>query len=54
VIDEADYALIRAADGLNSTQPGYSPALDPTGDGQINAADRIWIELYMSYACPQP
>ncbi|WP_129632150.1 hypothetical protein [Candidatus Oscillochloris fontis] len=53
-ISEADYAAIRAADGLSRTDAGYAPGLDPTGDGMIDAADRLFVDNLLLHTCPQP
>lgn len=53
-ISEADYDAIRAADGLSRADAGYAPGLDPTGDGMIDAADRLFVENLLLHTCPQP
>jgi hypothetical protein len=53
-ITEADYALIRAADDLVAGQPGYHAGLDPTDDGVVDAADRLFVEAILQHSCPQP
>lgn len=53
-ITEVDYTLIRAADGLIAGQPGYQQGLDPSDDGVIDAADRLFVEAILQHSCPQP
>ncbi|PDW00944.1 hypothetical protein, partial [Candidatus Viridilinea mediisalina] len=53
-ITEADYELIRAAEGLTAADPGFHPGLDPTGDGMVDAADRLFVEALLLNTCPQP
>ena len=54
VIDQADLDLLTEAEGLATGQSGFSPALDPTGDGRVDAADRLLVQRRMSETCPQP
>ncbi|MFV9505618.1 MAG: dockerin type I repeat-containing protein [Oscillochloridaceae bacterium umkhey_bin13] len=53
-LDEADYQLIRAANGLTATDSDYDQRLDPTADGRIDAADRIYLEQRLEHTCPLP
>ncbi len=54
VIDAADLELLVEAEGLATGQPGFTAALDPTGDGRVDAADRLLVQRRMSETCPQP
>lgn len=53
-IGENDYRAISEADGLAVGQPGYALALDPTGDGRVDAADRLFVEERLGDTCPRP
>ena len=54
VIDAADLELLVEAEGLATGQLGFTAALDPTGDGRVDAADRLLVQRRMSETCPQP
>ncbi|NTV64677.1 MAG: hypothetical protein HGA65_14260, partial [Oscillochloris sp.] len=53
-LTRADLEAIRDAEGLRAGQADFSTALDPTGDGWVDAADRLFVQNRMGSICPQP
>lgn len=43
VVDSADFKLVNQAFGKSSGEPGYDPAADLNGDGEVGPADITWV-----------